>query len=276
MSTNPSPNPMCNREHLKAIAYLQPMNGGGSNAQLVQADDGNSYVIKLINNPQCTRILANEFVVAKLAELIGAPCPPAEIIDVDQNMVQYINSTRNQKFVAGPAFGSLYLANSTRKVFPSNPELMQKAANLSEWSSVVVLDTLVQNEDRPATHVLISVTDIDKEHRFWIIDHGHCLSVARGWTTLNADNMNAKVPSLYREVVKGKNFFETTFNSLTRIDKKMVDNILSSFPSDLWGVSDQEKQHLVSYIIQAIEPKKDSKTVLNLMKSSFPDCFEGI
>ena len=62
----------------KAITHIRRLRGG-SQAQLMVADDGHEYVIKFQGNPQTTRVLANEYLAARLARMIklNVPSPPS-------------------------------------------------------------------------------------------------------------------------------------------------------------------------------------------------------
>ena len=48
---------------------------GGSQSRLMRASDGNHYVVKFRDNPQGSRILANELLASRLAEQLGLPVP---------------------------------------------------------------------------------------------------------------------------------------------------------------------------------------------------------
>jgi hypothetical protein len=56
---------------IKASTHIRRLRGG-SQAQLMVADDGHEYVIKFQGNPQTTRVLANEYLAGRLARLNGA------------------------------------------------------------------------------------------------------------------------------------------------------------------------------------------------------------
>jgi hypothetical protein len=170
------------------------MNGGGSRAQLLLCDDNHYYVVKFMGNPQGTRILANEYVVAKIAEFLAAPTPTVQLVEVEDFMVKNLNSSLKPPpaFVSGTQFGSSYLGSSSTQVYPSNPELMRKTANLEGWPAIVVLDSLVQNGDRKNEHVLITLDNQTGKSKLWSVDHGHCLGVAAGWGTLRAENVNLR------------------------------------------------------------------------------------
>jgi len=52
--------------YTKAIKHIRRLRGG-SQAQLMAADDGHEYVVKFQGNPQTTRVLANEYLAGRLA-----------------------------------------------------------------------------------------------------------------------------------------------------------------------------------------------------------------
>ncbi len=57
-----------------AVKYIRKMRGG-SNAQLMLADDGQYYVVKFRNNPQHQRILINELLCYVLLDYLQLPIP---------------------------------------------------------------------------------------------------------------------------------------------------------------------------------------------------------
>ena len=57
---------------VKARQHFKRMRGG-ANAQLMLADDDQSYVVKFRNNPQHPRILVNELLAGVLLDYLGLP-----------------------------------------------------------------------------------------------------------------------------------------------------------------------------------------------------------
>src|SRR5690349_21470076 len=53
---------------------------GGSQPHLMQASDGQYYVVKLQGNPQGSRILANELLANRIADALKLPFPRTEVI----------------------------------------------------------------------------------------------------------------------------------------------------------------------------------------------------
>jgi hypothetical protein len=64
---------------INAIAHISRLRGG-SQAQVMLADDGNKYVVKFLGNPQHDRVLANEYLASRLAQLIGLSVSEPAII----------------------------------------------------------------------------------------------------------------------------------------------------------------------------------------------------
>ncbi len=247
-------------ERLRASVYLGPMNGSGSKAQLIQASDGKKYVVKLIGNPQGTRILANECFVGKLAEMLGVPSPQVAIIDVDQSFVERLNELTQSKFKAGPQFASSYVVDDGHQVRPSTLDLMGNASNVSKWPNTIVLDTLVQNEDLKPEHILISTDKNNNSSQFLHVDYGHCLGVARGWLSIKLDDVALKKP-LYFDLVVGQDPFADAFQRLKGITSKDLDKILGQFPLKEWEVTQGDIEAIVGYIEYAKE--RTQKVILS-------------
>ena len=55
----------------------------------MRCDDGNFYVVKFRNNPQHTRVLANELLATRLAEGAELPVPPAAVVEVGGWLVEH-------------------------------------------------------------------------------------------------------------------------------------------------------------------------------------------
>src|ERR1035438_2737428 len=72
---------------IKAVAHIAQVRGG-SQARVMLADDGKKYLTKLQGNPQCTRVLANDYLACRLARMIGLSVPEPVIILVDEETIQ--------------------------------------------------------------------------------------------------------------------------------------------------------------------------------------------
>lgn len=251
---------------LAATNYHRRMGGGGSDAQVIEASDGFLYVTKLIGNPQGTRILANEWAVASVGELLGVPIPPYDIVNVDDDFIQEINRIAGTNFGPGPQFGSRLIGQEEATVLPSTLDLMQTTVNLSSLATVIVLDTLVQNQDEKAAHLLVSKND---ESMFWAVDHGHCLGVASGWDTLSVDNITLR--KIHPELISGAQAFGQALEALADLTEESIQGVLDRAPLERWDVSSDETRRLVRYLVDAIPQVEE---VINLSRPVFPNWTE--
>src|SRR5271167_3960426 len=96
--------------YIKAVAHISQVRGG-SQARIMLADDGRKFVVKFMGNPQCTRVLANDYLACRMARMIGLSVPEPVVIIVDEKTIleQQITFTLAGRAVAerpGPKFGS--------------------------------------------------------------------------------------------------------------------------------------------------------------------------
>src|SRR5438270_1199334 len=96
--------------YIKAIKHICRLRGG-SQAQLMAADDGHEYVVKFQGNPQTTRVLANDYLAGHLARTIGLSVPEPVIIHVDletinEYKIEFQFAGTQMTPIAGLQFGS--------------------------------------------------------------------------------------------------------------------------------------------------------------------------
>ena len=89
---------------------------GGSQPHLMQANDGNLYVVKFQGNPQGTRVLANEMLAAMLAEGLGLPMPTTEVVELPPELSEglfFEIPSGRQPILPGLHLGSRLVITST-------------------------------------------------------------------------------------------------------------------------------------------------------------------
>jgi len=52
---------------INVVAHILPVRRGGSQARVMLADAGKRCVVKFQGNPQCTRVLANDYLACRMA-----------------------------------------------------------------------------------------------------------------------------------------------------------------------------------------------------------------
>jgi hypothetical protein len=70
------------------VQHIRRMRGGAQ-GQLMLGADEHAYVVKFQNNPQHTRVLANEYLASKLALAAGLTAPEVEIIEVSPWLIEH-------------------------------------------------------------------------------------------------------------------------------------------------------------------------------------------
>src|SRR6266496_6424275 len=136
---------------IKAITHVRRLRGG-SQAQLMVADDGHQYVIKFQGNPQTTRVLANEYLAGHLARMIGLNVPEPAIIQIDAETIRRYDISfqlAGSEIVppAGLQFGSRLIVDE--EVHDWLPTLwLGKINNVREFAGMPLLDKLTGSADR--------------------------------------------------------------------------------------------------------------------------------
>lgn len=144
------PDPKC----VRAMRFIRKMRGG-SQAHLVEADDGHCYVVKFLNNPQHRRILINEWVAAGLLNYLRFSTPNVAVVEISADFLaeypevylQY--GTHRRAVEPGQHLGSRFPEHPDRvAVYDFLPDsLMHKVENRRELLGMVAFDKWCSNVD---------------------------------------------------------------------------------------------------------------------------------
>lgn len=170
---------------VNAVTHIRRMRGGAQ-SQLMRCDDHAYYVVKFLNNPQHVRILANEWLATRIAELIGLPVPPVAMVNVDKWLIENTSDLRLHisggvyPFNPGMAFGSRYAVNPLfGQCFDYMPENQTHLIrNVRDFAGVLAFDKWLCNADgRQAAYWK---TSREKKFTACFIDQGYCFN-AGAW-----------------------------------------------------------------------------------------------
>src|SRR5579863_6351780 len=126
---------------------------GGAQGQLMLGADGHIYVVKFQNNPQHTRVLANEFLASRLAQAAGLTAPECELVEVSEWLVENtpelemdLGRTR-ERCRPGLQFGSRFAGGTMPgQVVDFLPEeQLAEVKNLSDFAGVLAVDKWTGN-----------------------------------------------------------------------------------------------------------------------------------
>lgn len=139
---------------LTARRFIRKMRGGAQ-SHLLEADDGQFYIVKFQNNPQHRRILVNELVASVLLEYLQISAPDSAMMEVTGDFLRanpdigFSLGARRVPVEPGWHFGSLYPGDPCRvAVYDFVPDaLLAEVVNLSEFLGILVFDKWAANAD---------------------------------------------------------------------------------------------------------------------------------
>lgn len=220
---------------------------GGAQSHLMRASDGNLYVVKFRNNPQHVRVLANEFLVTRLAEHAGLPAPPVEIVEVGTWLIEHTSDMRIQ--LAGASFpvasglqvGSRYVLPPWEgQVLDWLPQsMLDRVRNLETFAGVLALDKWLCNAD--SRQAIFSRRSREKLYTASFIDHGYCFNAGE-WTFPDSPLRGAYPWNEVYSRVRGWDAFEPWLTKIEQMPESAIIKAGEDLPPE-WYESDWDALH---------------------------------
>lgn len=169
---------------VRIVEFMRPMRGR-SQPLLARAQDGSYYVVKLRDNPQHPRILANEMFGSRLALLVGLPVPEPVFVEVPPGLIGGTPLPRAgteghlKPYAAGLGFGSSFAGIPGQSVVTDFlPErLLERVRNVSAiLAAAFLFDRWTCNCDARQMVFTRSATGERSAYALWLIDHGSCFN----------------------------------------------------------------------------------------------------
>jgi hypothetical protein len=238
----------------RAVQHVKRMRGGAQ-SHLMRCEDGHYYVVKFRNNPQHQRLLANEFLAAKLAEHVGLPVPAGEVVEVSSWLIAHtqeltvVLGSQQVACEAGLQFGSRYAVRpSEGQVFDYlPPEFLARVRNLNTFAGILALDKWTCNAD--GRQVAFWRKLRERKYSAAFIDQGYCFNAGE-WTFPDFP-LRGVFPR--NEVYSGVTGWDSFEPWLTRIEnleevqlRKAAEQIPPQWYGDEWG----ELEGLVNKLLQ--------------------------
>ena len=196
MSTSAAASPTVpSFRHVVAARYITPLREGGSVPALVEADDGQSYVVKLRGAGQGARVLLAELIAGQLGRALGLAVPELASGELDLALARTEPDSEVQDILrasVGVNLGLRHLDGAVTFDPAARPGPPGEVA-----SAIVALDSLTTNVDRTARNPNLL---------WWRgvlapIDHGAALYWQHDWTGEVADANPARRFPLIRQHV---------------------------------------------------------------------------
>lgn len=225
---------------LTAIQHVRRMRGG-TQPHLMRCDDGGFYVVKFQDNPQHTRILANEYLSTRLAQIIGLPVPEAAIVEVEDWLINHTPDLhfklghRTVRCSAGLHFGSAYAVNPLNgQVFDYFPAelIVARVRNLVDFAGILAFDKWTGNAD--GRQVVFWRLSREQKYTASFIDHGYCFNGGE-WTFRDYPTRGVYPRNEVFAGVTGWISFEPWLSRIDGISLAAMNEIVSTIPPDWYG-----------------------------------------
>lgn len=158
-----------------ATRYIQPLREGGSVPAVVEADDGELYVMKFVGAAQGVKALIAELVAGEIARAVGLRLPEIVLIELDPVLGRSEPHPEIRDLIQASAGLNLAL-RYLPSAFAYNP-LLQPPLAVELASAIVWFDAYVTNVDRTARNVNMLLW----QDELWLIDHGAALYFHHDW-----------------------------------------------------------------------------------------------
>jgi len=238
---------------VEAVNHIRRMRGGAQ-GHLMLAADGNIYVVKFQNNPQHTRVLANEFLVARLASAVGLTVPECELVEVSSWLVENtpeleidLGLTR-VRCQPGLQFGSKFAGGlmPDQVVDYLTEEQLLEVKNLGEFAGMLALDKWTGNAD--GRQAVFSRRQREVHYKAVFIDFGCCFDAGE-WRFEDLPLRGVYYRNdVYRQIM-GWESFEPWLTRLESMSADSVWDAAKEVPTEWYGGDPTEMEALVENLL---------------------------
>jgi len=241
---------------LTAVRYVRKMRGGAQ-AHLLEADDGNWYVVKFRNNPQHHRVLVNELLAATLLDYLKITAPESAVIQVT---MQFLAANPEVQLQVGASriavepgwhFGSRYPGDPARAaVYDYLPDaLLSRVVNLDDFRAILVFDKWTGNADgrqsvfyralvRPGAGNLAGGSPAKPGFVAQMIDHGYAFN-GPYWDFPESPVQGLYARPLVYASVRSLDDFQPWLDQLTYFPEEVIDLAWKRIPAD-WIAGEED------------------------------------
>jgi hypothetical protein len=254
-----------------ATEHIRRMRGGAQ-AHLLRGKDNHYYVVKFQNNPQHTRVLANELLGTRLAARLGLPTPRAEVIEVRQDLIDLSEELVFQvgmsrtKCRAGFHFGSQFPGDpaetSVHDFLPD--EQLGEVANLDDFVGALVFDKWTCNTN--GRQAIFFAEPGRSGYLASLVDQGFCFNAGE-WNFPDAPLRGLYVRHRVYESVRGVESFAPWLDRLEKIKEAELDAIAREIPPE-WIDGDFEAlDRLLEQLLRRARQRRVADLILDAKKS---------
>jgi hypothetical protein len=253
---------------LTACRHIRKMRGGAQ-SHLLEADDGNFYIVKFQNNPQHRRILVNELVSAVFLKYLQISAPRAEFIRVTPDFLAgnpdiFIHlGTQRIPVEPGWHFGSRHPGNpESMAVYDFVPDvLLGGVSNFTDFLAVLVFDKWMANADgRQCVFFRALVEDwqaaVRRAFVAVMIDHGFVFNGPH-WDFTESPMQGLYPRKLVYEQVHSLADFQPWLDQVVHFPEEVVDRAYRQVPPEWLEGEEDEFERLLEKLLRRRERVPD-------------------
>ena len=242
---------------VRAARYATPLREGGSLPAVIEADDGDEYVVKFRGAGQGTGALIAEVVAGAIAQTLGLAVPEIVLVDLAPGFGQAEPDPEIRELLErspGRNAGLRFLSHA----LPFRPGVSEPPDPLTA-AAIVWLDALVTNIDRTPRNPNL----LTWQGGLWLIDHGAALYVQHTWRDPEA-HARRPFPQAADHVLLpyAGSLVEADARLAPLLDDATLRSILDLVPEDWLNVP---RERFVTYLSTRLESPRpflaDAETV---------------
>ena len=223
-----------------AVQAIRRMRGGAQ-SQLMLGADARLWVVKFQNNPQHVRVLANELIATRLAEVLGLTVPACDVIEVTDWLTSHtpdmfvdFGRGRRERCAAGLHFGSAFVGGlMPGQVMDFLPEpQLADVRNHGEFAGMLALDKWTGNCN--GRQAVFERKQRERKYRALFIDQGFCFN-AGAWDFPDAALRGVYPRSSVYDRIQGWDSFEPWLSRLEAVTANQLWAIAEAVPPDWYG-----------------------------------------
>lgn len=224
---------------VRALEFVRRMRGA-SQPWLVRCEDGASYVVKFQNNPQHARVLANEMLASRLAQLVGLPVAAPAFVEVSPCLLgtnpqlAFDVGEHREPILPGTQFGSRFPGTPSQTlVVDFLPDrLLRRLKNLSTtFLGAFVFDKWTCNCDGRQVVFHRPADDDGSSYSVAMIDQGFCFNDG-DWTFPDNPIRGIYPRRLVYEKVSGMESFEPFLSRIENLGTGDLEECARGIPSN--------------------------------------------
>jgi len=237
-----------------AVQQVRRMRGGAQSHLMLGADE-HLYVVKFQNNPQHLRVLANELIATRLAEMVGLTVPPCEVIEVSAWLIENTGELDmelgrgRERCLPGLQFGSRFVGGlMPGHVMDYLPdEMLIEVRNLREFAGMLAVDKWTGNAD--GRQAVFSKKAREKRYLATFIDQGYCFNAGE-WKFADAPLRGVFGRNAVYQGVAGWESFEPWLGRIETMEPDKIWAIAETVPPEWYGGEVAALERLIEELIE--------------------------